>query len=120
MRLGAARLQTTARTRLQPLDRALASLPTGDSSGVEEDSLHAVEAITEFWLRGVRLTRTSCMPRALARYALLRRAGVPAQIVFGVRLDESHDLAGHAWIELRGQAVMEREPLDYRETFRYG
>lgn len=119
-RLGCARVLTTLRARRLPLDRALAASLRQQPPSQEPGALEAVEAITEFWLRQVRLTRTSCMPRALARFELLRRSGVPAQIVFGVRSGEDSELLGHAWLELRGLPIMERETLDYRETFRYG
>lgn len=45
------------------------------------------------WLPG------RCLPRALVRYALHRRDGVPARLVIGVRRPGEQALDAHAWVE---------------------
>ena len=65
------------------------------------------------------LLHQTCLYRALARYALLRRRGHPAEFVLGI---DACGLAhpGHAWVELGGRAFAEAEDVSrYRVTFRY-
>ncbi|MEA2563806.1 MAG: hypothetical protein QOH06_5310 [Acidobacteriota bacterium] len=51
----------------------------------------------------------TCLPRALALQALLRRNGIPAELRIGVRR-EAGDLQAHAWIEAAGSPVGEPSP----------
>lgn len=121
LRLARARAKTVARLRNKPLDEVLATVrdaPLLDRAA-QEPVLSVVHHVTDLWLRRVPGTRTSCLPRALARYVLLREAGVPVQLVLGLRPDVL-DPVGHAWVELHGRPIMERETLSYHETFRYG
>lgn len=50
-----------------------------------------------------------CLRRSLLRYMFLHRAGLPVEIVFGVRPEEvsSASLIGHAWLEVEGVPWME-------------
>ena len=50
--------------------------------------------------------RPTCLAKALVVSSLLRRRGVPAQLVIGVS-KASGQLQGHAWVELDGPAVGE-------------
>lgn len=84
----------------------------------EEVALARVERATELVLRRVRATRTTCLLRSLIRYRLLRERGVAVVFKMGVR-QRGEELEGHAWIELRGQPVLERESTDYQVTFAY-
>jgi hypothetical protein len=64
----------------------------------------------------------SCLPRALAIYAALRRQGWVVEFVSGVRRDPT-GLHGHAWVEEDGSLLREllgweRLP-DYEANFRY-
>lgn len=51
----------------------------------------------------------TCLPRALALQALLRRNGIQAELRIGVRR-EAGDLQAHAWIEAAGSPVGEPSP----------
>jgi hypothetical protein len=46
-----------------------------------------------------RLLKASCLVRALAATAMLRRRGVPTRLCLGVARNEGQ-LAAHAWIEV--------------------
>jgi hypothetical protein len=48
-----------------------------------------------------------CLRRSLVRYYFLRRAGLPVAIHFGARFQETHDIAGHAWLTLDGKPYQE-------------
>lgn len=58
----------------------------------------------------------SCLYRALGRYAALRAAGLDVELLVGVR--SGADLIGHAWVELDGVPLWEREEPRYTVTFR--
>ncbi len=58
--------------------------------------------------------RPRCLARSLGLQRMLERQGVPGSVVrIGVRLQEKEFLA-HAWVELEGQPLGERDPV---ETF---
>ena len=84
----------------------------------EAEALEAVERATELVLRRVRVTRTTSLLRSLIRYRCLRERGVEVVFKMGLREREGV-MEGHAWIELRGQPVLERESTDYQVTFVY-
>jgi hypothetical protein len=74
-------------------------------------------------LRIVGPREDHCVPRALALFALLTRAGYRAVFVSGVR-KVGADLRGHAWVLVDGSAVERTTTLElharYREQFRMG
>lgn len=55
--------------------------------------------------------RRTCLRRATVLAALLRREGRQAEVVIGVRRDESGRLEAHAWIRCDGvEPFLESEP----------
>ena len=56
----------------------------------------------------------TCLPRSLALRALLRRHGIEADLLIGVRR-EAGSLRAHAWIEDAGRPV--GEPEDIQRLF---
>jgi hypothetical protein len=60
-----------------------------------------------------RLTRTTCLPRALIRARLLRTRGVDARVHIGV--NQTDGFRAHAWISVNAQPLMETGVLDYTE-----
>lgn len=64
-----------------------------------EDPDRLVDAVG--WACGVSPFRISCLTRALALNALLRRRGAFSRVVIGVRTTSS-GLDAHAWVELDG------------------
>ena len=74
---------------------------------------------TEHWLRHRRLTRTTCLYRALIRYGLLRRSGARGlSFRLGLRTEDG-ELIGHAWLEQHGQPLGERLEHEYEITFQH-
>ena len=56
--------------------------------------------------------RASCVPRALAAWVLLSRAGHDADICFGVEQGAGGErLSAHAWVEIAGRPVAEPDDL---------
>jgi hypothetical protein len=78
----------------------------------------------DFWLRRLRAPNP-CLRRSLALFGRLRRAGLPVTFCIGIRTDApiapGQEVAGHAWLELDGRAILEREPdiTVFTVTFRY-
>ena len=70
-----------------------------------------VDVAARFHLRPI-----TCLPRSLALRALLRRHGVEADLLIGVRREEDGVLRAHAWIEDAGCPV--GESGDVRSRFR--
>ena len=56
------------------------------------------------WTIAGRHRNSACLPRAVAITALARRAGIPADLVIGVRR-EGTGLDAHAWVESNGTPV---------------
>lgn len=72
------------------------------SGGGDSDRVRRWVAKADRLLQRRRLTRTTCLYRSLARYALLRAVGEEVRFVLGVRL-EGEDLIAHAWLTNQGQ-----------------
>lgn len=61
----------------------------------------------------------TCWKRApiLQRYLALRN--IESQVVFGVRREEDNRLKGHAWLEVNGEPLLEKESPDYIKIFTF-
>ena len=101
---------------LDALLAELSGLPVRAEPGFEaiEQTLDRAEALAE---RLPRLPRT-CLYRCLARYAVYRRCGFPAEFVMGISpLGPDHD--GHAWLEFSGKPYREERAAEFVVSFRY-
>ena len=58
-----------------------------------------------------RLPGTKCLARALALQALMKRAGLPAQLCIGVAKEGGGALEAHAWVLHEGAPVFEEPEL---------
>ncbi len=101
---------------LDAVTEALDALPAIHEASAAE--VVEIAKLTEHVLRNRRYPRTTCLQRALTRYAMLRRRGVDTTFVVGVR-EGSVPLVGHAWLERGGQPFLERELPDCTPTFRH-
>jgi hypothetical protein len=75
--------------------------------------LERVERVTSVVCNHWRLTRTTCVPRALIRARLLRESGIDARVHVGV--NQTTEFRAHAWISVDAQPLMETGALDYTE-----
>jgi transglutaminase superfamily protein len=105
------------------LPRRLASASMRDllddlskKGSARSDSPEAIEAAVDRLLSQNRFLRTTCLYRALVRYALLVRAGIEVKFVMGV-IDGGDDVVGHAWLESGGAPWNEELHHEYRRTF---
>lgn len=78
-----------------------------------EADIAQVERVTSLVCNRWRLTRTTCLPRALIRARLLRERGIDARIHIGV--NQVEEFRAHAWISVNAQPLMETGALDYTE-----
>lgn len=53
-----------------------------------------------------RVPGGTCLTRAFVAWALCRRCGISSQLRVGVAMPQRNQLASHAWLEWRGQAVI--------------
>jgi Transglutaminase-like superfamily len=110
--------------RVLPLERTLRlvtpELPVDAAPPADARAKLAVferiERVTDTLTRELPGLRTACLKRALMRYVLLRRSGVAARFVIGVRPGGPDGFEAHAWVTLDGQVIMERDTPDYRST----
>jgi len=51
----------------------------------------------------------ACLGRAMLLELLLRRKGLDAQLVLGVRIDDRRELDAHAWVQLGDRALGEAQ-----------
>lgn len=61
------------------------------------------------------MVRPGCLTRGITGYYILRRAGLDVALCFGVGLAVGRDVAGHCWLVLDGEPVL--EAADPRTAF---
>ena len=121
--LVALRLSLPSRLAREPLDALLDSLTPSPArsatSARATSSLTRDILCTERAIRRLPWLTSTCLYRALARYAVLRDTGVDATFVMGVSPQGVQD-DGHAWIEIDGQPFEEPNDVSrFAITFRY-
>ena len=60
-----------------------------------------------------------CWKRAAVLHRYLSHSGIPTRIIFGVRNETDGKVAGHAWLELDGQPILEKAPPEYVITYSF-
>jgi hypothetical protein len=93
---------SAAALRLVPyatLMRAVSRIPASRSAGAAMTPAECADAVR----RAARaLPSARCLPRAVAGYCLLRRAGRTPILTLGARFDVDHRFDAHAWVECDG------------------
>ena len=113
-----ARLAAVALLDRRPLPAVLARLTPRGSRAAPRELAEETIASVERAVERLRVLPDTCLYRALARYAVLRRAGHAARFVMG--LDPTRpDIEGHAWVELDGEPVGETLEPGLTITFAY-
>ena len=112
-----ARVRIEVLLRTRPLDQCLDALHPAQSGSLD-CTPDEIGRVTGHLLKNRMRPRTTCLQRALARYALLRRLGHHPTFLVGID-PAREELEGHAWILLDGQPFWETESLDCTPTFRY-
>lgn len=107
-----------ARLDLQRLQRCLepsprfSRPPSLDPGQVVEVLGRQVDQVIRW---GKPLVRPGCLTRGITGYYILRRAGLDVALCFGVAPGRGPGVAGHCWLVLDGQPVL--EAVDPRPTF---
>ena len=102
--------------RVLPFQRMLQvvrwlSTPTGATKRVP------LTAVTNSIERAGKVTRWAhCVPRTLACHILVRRAGYPCAVIFGVARATGGALVAHAWPESDGHPLIGPMTGDYTYT----
>jgi hypothetical protein len=95
------RLLGYERTRRWVGGRDRPAVEGGQADAVVRSAVRAVAVVVRR-----RPLRAKCLPRSLALWSLLRRRGVDAEVVIGVR-PGGVPLDAHAWVERDGVALNE-------------
>ena len=108
-------LATPLLTRLRPrrLCRVLSLVASRDRTA-RRDAVAATARVDRALAIAERVQRQTCFTRGISRFLVLRRAGLPVELVFGLGPRDG-DFAGHCWLELDGEPHL--EPEDPRELF---
>lgn len=114
--LAALRVRLPFALALRPLDRVVTSAERGPAVDLDDPALTTAIEVVERWVRFARVVPDTCLYRALARWAVLRRAGRPVRFVMGVR-EGGADLVGHAWVEEHGAPLGEVLDAAYVVTY---
>jgi hypothetical protein len=106
--------------RRRPLPEVLRAITPRDRFAVPAplDEVERALAASERWAVRLRFVPNTCLYRAMARYAVLRRAGHPARFVMGLRPGDA-EINGHAWVELGGAPAFEALEERLAVTFSY-
>lgn len=117
MRVMAAMVVLPPFLRVVPLDNLVTHL--GRRATVKRPSAEQqaeIVAMVERWLgRLPPPWRLSCLTRSVVLYHLFRRAGIPVDLVVGVRRS-GDEMQAHAWLAANGAPYLEREPVDSYQT----
>ena len=86
--------------------------PAADPGQLVEVAGRRVDQVVR---RGRPLVRPGCLTRGVTGYYILRRAGVDVALCFGIGLVHGVGTAGHCWLVLDGEPVLEM--VDPRSAF---
>ncbi len=103
------RLRLPWLVRRLPLPATLEAISPRSTPSAKAAPVERVEralARSQWLVQRMRVVPNTCLYRALARYAMLRRAGHSARFVMGLDPRRA-DVLGHAWVELDGRPLGE-------------
>ena len=103
-----------ARLRPRRLSRVLSLVAARAGRLPRRDTRVAVARVDRALAIAARVRPQTCLTRGISRFVVLRRAGLPVELVFGLGPQDG-DYAGHCWLELDGAPYLEQE--DPRATF---
>lgn len=106
---------------LHRLDRRSRASIRGPDPGGPEPAAPEALALAASYARMVRIAagnlpfRAACLERSVALWWLLRRRRIPAELKIGVRKSPSdQELDAHAWVELGGRPIDDRDDVHQR------
>ena len=112
-------LSTTVRFCALPTVLNLLTVQPAGKSGASFDQPEIVSAVDAVLGVNFLVFKPICWKRASLLHRFLGQRGCDTTIVFGVRKDSAGELAGHAWLENGGKALLESEEPNYTVTYRF-
>jgi hypothetical protein len=97
----------------------LLTVKPGGKSAASFDQPEIVSAVDAVLGVNFLVFKPICWKRASLLHRFLGQRGCDTTIVFGVRKDSAGELAGHAWLENGGTAILERDEPNYTVTYRF-
>ena len=82
----------------------------------KEDLASAIDLLLS---ADVLMFKPICWKRAAVLHRYLSRNGIDTRIIFGVRNEAGGKVAGHAWLEADGKAILESAPPNYVVTYSF-
>ena len=106
--------------RVCPLPRALAIVAGHKKSArAATNQQELARAIDLLLSADVLMFKPICWKRAAVLHRYLSRSGIATKIIFGVRHEDDGKVAGHAWLEADGNAILEKSPPEYQVTYSF-
>lgn len=105
---------------LPTLVRLLSASPVAGAAGTHERRGSRLEAVGQLLTEGGRIVVSSnCLERSLMLYRFLSEVGAGPQLVMGVSKGTT-GVAGHAWIEIDGQALADATTDSFAPVLIFG
>ncbi|HEX8775026.1 MAG TPA: lasso peptide biosynthesis B2 protein [Pyrinomonadaceae bacterium] len=89
------------------------------SLGLEESEAALARSIDSLLAVNLFVFKPVCWKRAIVLQRFLALRGIRTRIVFGVKRTDEQLLAGHAWLEVGNQPLLETEPPGYTITYAF-
>jgi hypothetical protein len=113
----------SAASRVYSLPRAL-QIVAGSGNGKpltrgaadENDLARTIDLLLS---ADVLMFKPICWKRAAVLHRYLSRNGIATRIIFGVRNENGGKVAGHAWLEVDGNPILESSPPEYVVTYSF-
>ena len=112
-------LSSAARFCSLPTALNLLTVKPAGKPGASFDQPEIVSAVDAVLGVNIFVFKPICWKRASLLHRFLGQRGCDTTIVFGVRKDSAGELAGHAWLENGGRAILERDEPNYTVTYRF-
>jgi len=105
---------------LPTLVRLMSANPPADGPGTSKRCGSRTESVLHLLEAGGRIVVSSnCLDRSLLVYRFLSEVGARPQLVMGVSKG-STGVAGHAWVEIEGQALADTTTGGFAPILRFG
>jgi len=112
-------LSSAARFCSLPTALNLLTVKPAGKPGASFDQPEIVSAVDAVLGVNFFVFKPICWKRASLLHRFLGQRGCDTTIVFGVRKDSAGELAGHAWLENGGRAILEPDEPNYTVTYRF-
>lgn len=123
LRMSAWVIVLSVAVKMFPLPRALRLVSTSTRNPTsippKETQKRLADAIDLLLKADLLAFKPICWKRAALLHRYLALQGINTHILFGMRKEPNGSVSGHAWLESRGEAILESTPPRYSVTYTY-